>query len=109
VHANTSNSCTKRELRSKIMNTGNEKTAGVKFGQAVLGTAAQRSTVVRMNLFVLVRILFQYLERVDPSTLTLAKEVSLITEFDALHNLPRVSRCILTDIMKYVPSLVIFF
>jgi hypothetical protein len=91
------------------MNTGNEKTSGVQFGQAAMGTAAQRSSVVRMNLFLLVRILFQYLERVDPSTLTLAKEVSLIMEFDALHNLPRVSRCILTDIIKYVPSLVIIF
>ena len=80
------------------MNTGNEKTSGVQFGQAAMRTAAQRSTVVRMNLFVLVRILFQYLERVDPSTLTLAKEVSLIVDFDALHNLPRVSH-ILTDII----------
>ena len=79
--------------------TGDEKTSGVQFGQAAPGTAAQRSTVVRMNLFVLVRILFQYLDRVYPSTLTLAKEVSLIMEFDALHNFPCVSRCILTNII----------
>jgi hypothetical protein len=91
------------------MNSGHEKTPSVQFGQAALGTAAQRSTVVRMNLFVLVRILFQYLERVDPSTLTLAKEVSLIIELDAVLNLPRVSRCILTNIIKCVPSLVNFF
>lgn len=33
--------------------------------------------VLRMNLFVLVRVLFQYLERVDRAVLHLAKEVSL--------------------------------
>ena len=38
----------------------------------------QRVAVVRMNLFVLVRILFQYLERVDKAVLVLAKEVSLM-------------------------------
>jgi len=37
--------------------------------------ASQRNQAVRMNLFVLVRILFQYLERVDGTLLDLAKEV----------------------------------
>ena len=41
-------------------------------------SASQRIQVVRMNLFVLVRILFQYLEKVDPSMLLLVKEVSFM-------------------------------
>ena len=41
-------------------------------------SASQRIHVVRMNLFVLVRILFQYLEKVDPSLLLLAKEVTFM-------------------------------
>lgn len=49
------------------------------------GSVSQRSTtVVRMNLFVLVRILFQYLERVDPSSLDLAKEV--LKDCERKHN-----------------------
>jgi hypothetical protein len=36
-----------------------------------------------MNLFVLVRILFQYLEKVDPSLLLLAKEVSFMFKLTA--------------------------
>lgn len=39
---------------------------------------------MRMNLFVLVRILFQYLERVDPSSLDLAKEV--LKDCERKHN-----------------------
>jgi hypothetical protein len=39
--------------------------------------ALQKIQALRMNLFVLVRILFQYLERVDTAVLSLAKEVSL--------------------------------
>ena len=38
--------------------------------------ASERSQAVRMNLFVLIRVLFQYLERVDTTILDLAKEVS---------------------------------
>lgn len=46
--------------------------------------AGQRSTVVRMNLFVLVRILFQYLGRVEPTSLDLAKEV--LKDCERKHN-----------------------
>ena len=37
----------------------------------------QIKQAIRMNLFVLVRILFLYLERVDRTVLDLAKEVSI--------------------------------
>lgn len=52
----------------------------------VLGASItqQRSQAVRMNLFVLVRILFQYLERVDKDILDLAKEVSIFIMFPSL-------------------------
>lgn len=46
--------------------------------------SSQRSQTVRMNLFVLVRILFQYLERVDSSVLHLAKEV--LKDCERKHN-----------------------
>lgn len=41
------------------------------------GVAAGTQSKARMELFMLVRILFQYLERVDQRVLDLAKEVSL--------------------------------
>ena len=37
---------------------------------------SMHSHALRMNLFVLVRVLFQYLERVDKTVLDIAKEVS---------------------------------
>jgi len=37
-----------------------------------------------MTLFVLVQILFQYLEKVDPSLLLLAKEVSFMFKLTAM-------------------------
>ena len=40
-------------------------------------SAGMHSRAERMNLFVLVKTLFQYLERVDKTMLDLAKEVSL--------------------------------
>jgi len=39
--------------------------------------ALQQNQALRMKLFVLVRILFHYLERVDTAVLSLAKEVRL--------------------------------
>lgn len=39
------------------------------------GGASQQNQAVRMNLFVLVRILFQYLKKVDKTVLDLAEEV----------------------------------
>ena len=57
------------------------------------------STIVRMNLFVLVRILFQYLERVDPSSLDLAKEVRV----------ERDERAVMTDFFEHMMCVYSFF
>eukprot|EP00578_Thalassiosira_sp_NH16_P019052 CAMPEP_0181094276 /NCGR_PEP_ID=MMETSP1071-20121207/9906_1 /TAXON_ID=35127 /ORGANISM="Thalassiosira sp., Strain NH16" /LENGTH=242 /DNA_ID=CAMNT_0023176593 /DNA_START=193 /DNA_END=921 /DNA_ORIENTATION=- len=51
---------------------------------ATAATTSQRSHAIRMNLFVLVRILFQYLERVDRSILDLAREV--LKDCERKHN-----------------------
>ena len=53
-------------------------------GQSVassLASAASQASAnraVRMNLFVFIRVLFQYLERMDKTLLLLAKEVSAL-------------------------------
>eukprot|EP00578_Thalassiosira_sp_NH16_P014611 CAMPEP_0181123582 /NCGR_PEP_ID=MMETSP1071-20121207/25986_1 /TAXON_ID=35127 /ORGANISM="Thalassiosira sp., Strain NH16" /LENGTH=199 /DNA_ID=CAMNT_0023208753 /DNA_START=68 /DNA_END=664 /DNA_ORIENTATION=- len=67
-----------------MTNTGQAKRTFAASARKPGGVASQRSTVVRMNLFVLVRILFQYLERVDPSSLNLAKEV--LKDCERKHN-----------------------
>lgn len=64
--------------------SGGGSTIALRRAPASAGRPNGSSQAVRMNLFVLVRILFQYLERVDTSVLDLAKAV--LKDCERKHN-----------------------
>lgn len=86
-------------LHKRTMKTGPETTAKLYRSGAARST---RSQAARVNLFVLIRILFQYLDRVDQTALQLAKEVSSCPLSPSLLSTPCFYHLITTCLLRSV-------